>query len=146
MREWHLFRCQDKEESERWLSQLNLFTISDRLTGAFGGDVESAGISAIIVGQDRKYRIALNGVEKGAEIDRGSEVIYIKPNNLSKNQDKIFKQRLSEKGTSRAMPKYAVMVDVDSFQEDPPSVDPQDFVMNSHEQIFKHFQAALPPL
>ena len=63
IRAWYLFRCQDKEESERWLKQLNLFSISDRLKEAFGGEVESAGMSAIIAGQDRKFRIALNGAE-----------------------------------------------------------------------------------
>ena len=93
-----MFSCQDREESERWLRGLGLFSISDRLSQAFDGELESAGISLIIVGQDRKFRIGLNGVEKAAEMDRGSEVVMIKSSGLSKDQDKIFKSSCDAKG------------------------------------------------
>lgn len=145
IRAWYLFRCQDKEESERWLKQLELFTISDRLNRAFGGEVESAGVSVIILGDDRKFRIALNGVEKGGQIDRGSEVVLINTRALSKNQDKVFKEQLRRKGSLRAMPTSAALVDIDAFQEDPISIDPRDFVQTSLDQFLTRFRSALSP-
>ena len=65
LRAWYLFRCKDKEESERWLRTLDVFTVSDRLNEAFGGELESVMLSSIIAGSDRKFRIAFNGVERG---------------------------------------------------------------------------------
>ncbi len=146
IRAWYLFRCQDKEESERWLKQLDLFTISNRLNEAFGAEVESAGVSVVVIGNDRKFRIALNGVEKGAQIDRGSEVVLISPRALSKDQDKVFKEQLRRKGSLRAMPTNAALVDIDAFQEDPISIDPRDFAKTSLDQFLDRFRSAIPPL
>ena len=42
-------------------------------------------------------------------------MIHVRSSALSKQQDKILKQMRD--GSLRAMPKYAVMVDVDAFQE-----------------------------
>ncbi len=144
VRTWYLFRCEDKAESEQWLSKLGLYTLSDRLKSAFDGEVESTGLTVVIVGQDRKYRIGLNGVEKGAQIDRGSEIILVRTSALSKDQDKIFKEQLRRKGSLRAMPRYAAMVDFDAFQEDPISVNPRDFVSTSLDQFLKRLTSALP--
>ena len=43
------------------------------------------------------------------------------------------------------MPRYAVLVDIDAFQEDPISIDPRDFVVTSFDQFLKQFRGALPP-
>lgn len=143
VRAWYLFRCQDKAESERWLRQLNLFTVSGTLSQAFGGEVESAALSVIIAGSDRKYRIGLNGAERSAKVDRGSDIVTINPRALSKNQDKILKEQLRRRGSLSAMPIHAVLIDFDAFQEDPISIDPRDFVLTSLKQFLPQLFSAV---
>ncbi len=144
VRAWYLFRCENKEESERWAKQLGIFTISEKLITAFGEQAESAGFSVIIPGTDRKYRIEVNGVEKGAQLDRGSEIVNINPRALPKNQDKILREKLRQTGRLRAMPTHAVLIDIDAFQEDPISVNPREFTRTSVDGFLKQLSAAMP--
>ena len=144
LRAWYLFRGQDKPEAETWLRNLGLYTISGNLETAFGGKIESVGMSVVLAGEDRKFRIAMNGVERGAQVDRGAEVIVIRSSSLSKNQDKYFKEQLRRKGSLRAMPEFASMIDVDAFQDDPISIDPRDFIETSLDQFMDRLWKAIP--
>jgi hypothetical protein len=89
-----------------------------------------------------KYRIALNGVEKSAMLDLGNELLALRTSAYPKERDRLMK------GQARRLyspPGFGAMIDIDSFQEDPISVEPRDFVETSLSQGLNRFQAAIPP-
>jgi hypothetical protein len=142
LRAWYLFPGPSKEDSERWLQNLGIISVSDSLTSAFEGQIEAVGISLVLGGADRKYRIGLNGVEKSAMVDLGSELLALKTSTLPQDRD-----RLARAQTRRlySPPSFGVMIDIDSYQEDPISIEPRDFVETSLSQGLKRFDAAVNP-
>jgi hypothetical protein len=86
-RAWYLFGCRDKEEAENWLRGLPCFSLSPHLSAAFGGQFESAGIAAIIAGNDRKFRVAFNAIERHAQLDLGEGLLQVRASSLSKKQN-----------------------------------------------------------
>lgn len=137
-RAWYVFRCQTKQESEQWLRGLGLYSIPESLSAAFGDEIESVGLAAIIKGSDRKFRISFNGVENLAQIDRGSEIISVRSSILSKDQDKALKKHLQSRTTQ-----FAAMIDIDAFQDDPLQPDPGDFVETSLAQFLNRLSSAI---
>ena len=142
LRAWYLFSSQTKEDAERWLQDLGIMTISESITAAFEGQIESVGISLVLAGTERKYRIGLNGVEKSAMIDLGSEMLVLRTSTLPQDRDRL------PKGQNRQLyspPSFGVMIDIDSYQEDPISIEPRDFVETSLSQGLERFGAAVNP-
>jgi hypothetical protein len=134
-RAWYLFGCQDKEEAESWLDNLSCYSLSPQLSAAFGGQLESAGVAAVIAGTDRRFRVAFNVVERHAHLDLGEELLQVRASSLSKEQRRHLQKQELVKRRMRSNPKYAALIDVDAFQEEPPTVDPRDFIETSLQQF-----------
>jgi hypothetical protein len=142
LRAWYLFPIPNKEESERWIQKLGILKISESMTNAFEGEIEAVGISLVMVGTDRKYRIGLNGVEKCAMIDLGSELMALRTSTLPRNRDSLPK---GQNPRLYSPPSFGVMLDIDSYQEDPNPVEPRDFLETSLSQGLKRFESAVKP-
>jgi len=142
-RAWYLFGFETKEESEGWLKSLGCYSVSDSFSTAFGGSIEAISVAVIIAGYDRKYRVAFNGVERQAQLDMGEEVLAIRSSSLPKDQKKILQRQMATKHRMRSNPEYPAMIDIDAFQEDPPSIDPQDFIQTSVEQFSNRLVSAI---
>jgi hypothetical protein len=142
LRAWYLFPGPSKEESETWIRNLSIFNVSEQFINSFEGQIEAMGLSLVLAGTDRKYRIGLNGVEKSAMIDLGSELMALRTSTLPRDRDRL------PRGNSRRLyspPSFGVMLDIDSYQEDPISVEPRDFVETSLAQGLKRFDSAVKP-
>jgi hypothetical protein len=112
LRAWYIFPSPSKEDSERWLQNLGIISVSDSMTSAFEGQIEAVGISLVLRGTDRKYRIGLNGVEKSAMVDLGSELLALRTGTLPQDRDRLAR------GQSRRLyspPSFGVMIDIDSY-------------------------------
>jgi len=138
-RAWYLFPCSSKEESEEWLLKCGCHTVAPHLVHAFGSEIDSSSMSVVIRGEDRKYRIAFNGVERRAEIDVGQGILGVRARDLHEGQREFLVKQQRAKTRLRQSPEFAVMIDVDAFQEDPEVVAPKDFV----ESCFGRFLPAL---
>jgi hypothetical protein len=143
LRAWYLFRCDSTEDSERWLRTLGVVQVSERVTKAFGGEIESVSGSLVIVGQERKYRIGFNAAEKSAEINRGSETVVLRQSGLTQKQDAIYKRQLKQKRYGHGAPVYAAVVDIDAYVDNPHSVEPRDFVETSRAKFLAQLGSAL---
>ena len=142
LRAWYLFPSPSKEDSEHWLQSLGIMTISESVTNAFEGQIEAVGISVVLAGTDRKYRIGLNGVEKSAMLDLGSQLMAPRTSTLPRDRDRL------PRGQSRRLyspPSFGVMLDIDSYQEDPVSIEPRNFVETSLSRGLARFQTAVSP-
>lgn len=134
-RAWLLFPCSSEEESERWLRELGCYSIEGGLVRAFGASVDSSGFSVVVLGEDRKFRIAFNGVELQAQIDFGQGILGVRARDLHEKQKEFLKKQLAVKKRLRQAPEFAAMIDVDAFQESPKIIAPANFITTSIAQI-----------
>jgi len=141
-RSWHLFPCRDREEAERWLGTIGLFSVPGQVASSFEGEIESVGAAIVIAGLDRNYRIGLNGVERAAMLDLGSEILAVRASGLSKDQDRVFKRQNRQPGRMFGQPQFAAMIDIDCYQNDPDSIEPEDFVRTSLQESRRRIEAA----
>jgi len=140
---WYLFGVSSETEAEKWISGLGAFSIAQSVAGAFNGDLESQAHVAFIKGSDRKYRIAVNTVERIGQLDLGNEILKAQPRSLPRGQREALLKQLEAKRRVLSNPGTAVMVDVDVFLDDPIEVDPADFISQSLEVIEQRLPIAL---
>jgi hypothetical protein len=141
-RAWYLFGCSSKEESERWILELGYYNVCSKPNAAFNAEVETTNFTVILAGQDRKFRIALNGVENQAQLNLGQEILSVRASGLPKDQREVLLKQMKVRHRMLVNPDFAAMIDVDAFQEEPYSVDPADFIKTSLEQIQNGLPAA----
>ena len=67
-------------------------------------------------------------------LDLGSEILGVRTSGLSKDQDKVFKRQNRQPGRLFGQPQFASMIDIDCYQNDPDSIEPEDFVRTSLEE------------
>ncbi len=144
LRVWHMFPCNDKAESEKFLTDLPAFAISSDLITAFGGSVTSVGVAVVISGDDRDYRVGFSCVERLALIDLGSELLSIRKTGLSPEQQRsLSRQGSSEPNRVYSQPAFAAMIDIDSSREEPEWPDPVDFVLTSLTESTRRLENSL---
>ncbi len=133
-RAWYLFEKDSREQSEKWLLNLGLYSFSDFFKKKFAGDLESAGVAVVVVGTDAKYRIAFNAVERQAQFDFGQGLLNIPARSLHKDQHEHLQRQIEVKKRMRQNPEFAVMIDVDCFVDDPEVVEPINFIRKNVEE------------
>jgi hypothetical protein len=127
-RSWTMFGCANREEAEAWVMNLGIFRPSDRVAEAFGGRITGGAASLEIESTDRKYRITINSVERSMQVDLGEAILSVPARQLSKDQDKVLRQQIAAKHRKIENPEFAGMIDIDTFQEDPLSPEPREFI------------------
>ncbi len=140
---WYLFSVSSENEAQTWISDLSGFSIAQSVASAFDGALESQGHVAIVRAQDRKFRIAMNVVERIGHLDLGSEILRTQPRNLPKGQREAILRQLKTKRRVLANPGVAVMIDVDAFLDEPIDVVPSDFISQSLKMIERQLPIAL---
>lgn len=134
---WYLFGKGTKEESEKWLLDLGLYSFADSFVKAFAGTMDSAGVSIVLSGSKAKYRLAFNGVEQQAQFDFGQGLLNIPAHSLGSGQKEHLKKQLEVKKRMRQNPEYASMIDIDCFVEDPTEIDPAAYIRESVSEYTK---------
>lgn len=141
-RVWFLFATTSDQESQEWITKLNVFQVTPNIMSAFSGKLESEGHVIVLRGEERNYRIAINPVERLEHLDLGNE-LKILPHRLPKGQKEARLKELKAKGKLLKNPGYAVMIDVDAYVEHPIEVAPADFIRQSLLAIEQNLQIAL---
>jgi hypothetical protein len=143
LRTLYYFPSTSREDSEQWLNSLGVFTVSPRLLKAFEADLDAAGLSAVVLGKDCRYRIAFNGVETSAQLDMGAETLTVRASKLKENQRKMLMEQLKLKRHRQVNAEYAVVIDVDAYLEEPEKPDPGDFARRTVDNILPMIRAAI---
>ncbi|MGA2585338.1 MAG: hypothetical protein ABSG31_18875, partial [Tepidisphaeraceae bacterium] len=146
-RTWHMFEANSAEEAWLILNSFRFFDVSNVLFTAFNGRLESASLAAIINGVDRKYRIALDSIERTAEIDLGDAVLNVPAHLLpstKRGQESERRTAIIAKSRRKKHPPFAAFLDVDAFREEPASVEsPAEFVLSSILSTEQGIRAAM---
>src|SRR5262249_22827808 len=78
VRELYYFPCESKADAEQWLKELGVHSVSPTLATAFDCTFDAVGFSAVLEGETCSYRIAVNGVERSAQVPFGDTHLTIR--------------------------------------------------------------------
>ena len=143
-REHHYFSFETKEESEKWLQELGVATITPALYQAFATTPEALGVALVMQGEDCRYRIALNGIERSAQIPAGETVLNVRASAAPRNQKQVLIEALKKKRQRQINSAFAVVLDIDAFLLNPTEVNLRAFAQEHAETNLKRFREALP--
>lgn len=131
---WYLFASETMQQAQQFLESLKLCFVSPAVASAFGGELESSGMAAIISGKDRKFRFSADNAERFAEVDLGDAVLNVPIHFLpSGDRQEAIKSRERAKSRMRRHPLFATMIDVDAYREEPETAKAGQFVKSSLE-------------
>jgi hypothetical protein len=142
-RECYYFPFDNKDESESWIRDLNLISVSPTLHQAFGGEPDSLGCTLVTQGTDCRYRIALNGIERSAEIPVGDTILTVRETGASKDQKKALLKAMKQKRQRQINAAFAVVLDIDAFLLEPEEFDLRSFLQDNARQNLGRFREAL---
>jgi|SRR5271157_3264 len=136
------FPFDTKEKADEWLYGLGFFGVSKSLVNTFGGTQHSVALSGVFSGPDARYRVALNTIETHAQFDGGSEIVSIKPSALPSDQRQHLLKLLKQRRRMRLDAGYAAVIDIDSYLDDPPSIDPREFIARNAGSLIDKIRAS----
>jgi len=84
---WYLIGTESNMDSDKLISSLGILKIDDLIAEIFNGKIENRNFTIIFEGQDRKFRLSVNSVErKGASSYFDENVLKVHARQLPKNQ------------------------------------------------------------
>ena len=143
-RELYYFPSDQKAETERWLNQLALFTVSPNLADSFKAKPDSMGLSVVLEGEDCCYRIALNGVERAAQVPIGDTTLTVRSSSLPKNQKAALQESLKKQRQRQINAAFSALLDIDSYRMDPVELDVSNFIRECVSHNLERFRSAIP--
>ena len=141
-RQQYYFPFDSKEDSENWLQALGLMTVSPALYQAFGTP-DSLGFAVVVQGSECRYRIALNGIERPAQIPIGGSMLTVRPSGTHRRQKKELLEALKKQHQRQINSAFAVLLDMDAFLLDPVEPNLPEFVQVRLQTNLQQFRNAL---
>ena len=126
-----LFKADNLEQAKEYVKTLKIFT-----TNLPGETIEEVSYTIVISEKEWKSRIAIAPAEQRVEIGPATlKAAQIETHKLAKGQKEALMQKMKAKKIIEAFPLYAVLVDIDSYVEDPPigELKIMDFVKNTYK-------------
>jgi hypothetical protein len=132
-RQRYFFPFDSKEDTERWLMSLGLFSLNPSLTAAFGGECDGVYFRTVLKLPDCRVRISLGGIERSAEIPAGDTMVSVRPSAATRNNRKALLEALKQKRVRQIDPAYFADYDLDAYLEEPESYNLELF-LREHAQ------------
>jgi hypothetical protein len=142
-REQYHFPVESKEEAEKWIGELGLFSVSPNLLQAFQATQETLGVVLVVRGQECSYRIAVNGIERPAQIPVGDSSVVVRETATPKKQRKALLEAMKKQRQRQINSAFAVVLDIDAFLLEPAECDLADFVGKRNRTNLAMFRDAV---
>ena len=143
-RELYYFPCDSRADTESWLSELKILSVSPTLADSFGGNLDATGYSLVIEGEDCSYRIALNGVERPAQVPVGDATLTVRSSGLPEQQKTALNKALKKQRQQQINAAFAAVLDIDAYRNDPTELDVADFIKECISSNLERFRNAIP--
>jgi hypothetical protein len=142
-REQYHFPFENKDEAEKWISELGLFSVSPNLLQAFQVTPEALGVALVAQGQDCRYRIALNGIERPAQVPVGDSSVVMQATTATKKQKRVLLEAMKKQRQRQINSAFAVVLDIDAFLLEPAECDLAGFVGERNRTNLAMFRDAV---
>ncbi|MDI6788164.1 MAG: hypothetical protein QME51_07320 [Planctomycetota bacterium] len=111
-----LFKADTLTEAKEFIKNLKIFE-----PNLSGETVEEVSYTMVISEKEWKSRIAIAPAEQIVEIDPATiKAAQMEADKLHTSQKEVFKQKVKAQKIIDTFPQYAILVDIDSYVEDPP--------------------------
>lgn len=142
-RQRYFFPFDSKEETERWLMGLGLFSLSPSLTAAFGGECDGVYFRTVFKLPDCWLRLSLGGIERSAEIPAGDTMVSVRQSVATRNNKKALLEAMKQKRARQIDPAYFADYDLDAYLEEPESYNLESFLREHAQNGLDRLRAAL---
>jgi len=143
-RQWYFFSFDSKDETEEWLRDLQLFPFCPDLVKTFQAEPEAMGVSLFLKGQDRHYRIALNGIERSAQLPMGDTTLNVRASSLPERQRDVLLATMKRERQRQINSSYAGVLDIDTYRKEPRELDLSQFLKDCMSENLDRFRNAIP--
>jgi hypothetical protein len=143
-RQWYYFSFESKEDTEQWLRDLGLFFVAPNLPESFQATPEAMGVSFVMQGQDCHYRIALNGIERSAQLAMGDTNLNIRASAVSERRKTALLEAMKQKRQRQINTSFAVVLDMDTYRNEPTELDLGQFLGDCVRSNLERFRNSLP--
>ena len=144
-RELYYFPAESKAETHKWLNDLGIFSASLNLAASFKGNFEEIGFSLAMEGEENSYRIALNGVERPAQVPIGDATLTVRSSGLHQKVDAALKKAIKKQRQKQINPAFAAVLDIDAYRNDPAELDVANFIQECNSNNLGRFRSAVVP-
>jgi hypothetical protein len=142
-REQYHFPAESKEEAEKWIGELGLFSVSANLFQAFQATPETLGVALVVQGQECSYRIAVSGIERPAQVPVGDSSVVMQATTATKKQKRMLLEAMKKKRQRQIDSAFAVVLDIDAFLLEPAECDLGGFVGERNRTNLAMFRDAV---
>ena len=143
-RELYYFPFDSKADTERWLQGLGIFSVSSTLAASFKGEFDAIGLSLVMEGEECSYRIALNGMERPAQVSMGDATLTVRSSGLHQKVDAALKKAIKKQRQRQINPAFAAVLDIDAYRKDPAELDVANFIQECSTNNLVRFRSAIP--
>ena len=95
-------------------------------------------------GDDCSYRVALNAIERSAQVPIGETMLTIRSSALPENQQNVLKETLKKQRQRQINAAFAAVVDIDAYRMDPVELDIGNFIQDCTSHNLERFRSAIP--
>jgi hypothetical protein len=142
-REQYHFPFESKEESEKWISGLNLFSVSAGLLQAYKATPEALAGAVVVRGEECRYRIGVSGIERSAQIAVGDSSVVMQATAATKKHKRALLEAMKKQRHRQINPAFAVVLDIDAFLLEPPECDLGTFIGERNKTNLVMFRDAV---
>jgi hypothetical protein len=129
------FPMESECKSQEWISSRDLFAVSGFSRFA-DGKIISSSCAVVIDDEDVSYRVSMNTAEHPTDFDAGHRRIpNISPRKLPHGQREALLKQMRESKKASNVSQWAVILDVDSFCDEPTKIEAAAFVEKSHRKV-----------
>ena len=93
-------------------------------------------------GEENSYRIALNGVERPAQVPIGDATLTVRSSGLHQKVDAALKKAIKKQRQKQINPAFAAVLDIDAYRNDPAELDVANFIQECNSNNLGHAFAA----
>jgi hypothetical protein len=104
---------------------------------------EAMGVSVVLQGQECHYRIALNGIERSAQLPMGDKALNVRASAVSKNQRDVLIAALKQKRQRQISSSYAAVLDIDTYRKEPKELNLSQFLTGCMSGNLDRFRSAI---
>lgn len=127
------FPMSDEAKCEEWISAQKIYNVSG-FKAFEDGRLKNSSAVVVIEGGEVSHRISIATAEHPDSVDAGPRRIEVKSRHLPRGQREALVEQLRKQKANQLL-KWAVLLDVDTFKDDPGLIEPDMFVRSSVEKV-----------
>jgi len=136
------FPADSIDDTEQWILGLGLVVKKTPLHVNFEAEPYATGLSFVMLGQECRYRVGINGHERAASIPVSNTLVNIQQSTAGEHRRKLLEEMQKTRSRVKGA-KFFAEVDIDAYLLDPEQVEIRGFLSSHSQQDLELFRKAV---